>query len=102
MYESPRVAPNTAVPDASDGIDRAFAQRLAHEGYRITAVARNEARLHALVASLPGEGHEVLVADLSADELSATHLAHALLARAEPGDAPRLRVIAFVAADENR
>lgn len=73
------------VTGASEGIGRAFAQRLALDGYRITAVARNEARLRELVASLPGEGHEVLVADLSAagdvsrvsDLLSVTH--HGLL-----------------------
>lgn len=120
------------VTGASEGIGRAFAQRLARDGHRITAVARNEARLRELVASLPGEGHEVLVADLStdgdvrrvADWLSVTHhgllinnagyglfgrfpdqplekhlalmrvnmnalvaLAHAFLARAQPGDA---------------
>jgi short-subunit dehydrogenase len=33
------------VTGASEGIGRAFAQRLVRDGHRITAVARNEARL---------------------------------------------------------
>lgn len=53
------------VTGASEGLGRAFAIRLAEEGYRITAVARNQARLEELIAELAGGPHEVLAADLS-------------------------------------
>lgn len=52
------------ITGASEGIGRVFAQRLAREGYTITAVARNQSRLEALTKEL-GEGHDWLVADLS-------------------------------------
>lgn len=55
---------NALVTGASEGIGRAFAKRLVKEGYRVTAVARNEARLNELITEL-GEGHRFLVADLS-------------------------------------
>ena len=56
------------VTGASEGLGRAFAVRLAREGYAITAVARNEARLIELVAELEGGPHEILAADLSERE----------------------------------
>lgn len=56
------------VTGASEGLGRAFALRLAEEGYAITCVARNEARLTSLVVELEGEGHEILVADLADEE----------------------------------
>ena len=52
------------VTGASEGIGRAFAQRLALDGWLVTCVARNEVRLSQLVAEL-GAGHDYLVADLS-------------------------------------
>ncbi|MCR9143186.1 MAG: SDR family NAD(P)-dependent oxidoreductase [bacterium] len=56
------------VTGASEGIGRAFAQQLASQGYRVTAVARNESRLKGLVAELGGDGHDYFVADLSRDK----------------------------------
>ncbi len=55
------------VTGASEGLGRAFALRLAREGYAITAVARNELRLAELMTELAGEGHRPLVADLGTD-----------------------------------
>lgn len=55
------------VTGASGGIGRAFAQRLAKEGYLVTAVARTETQLQSLMKEL-GEGHSFLVADLSTAE----------------------------------
>ena len=52
------------ITGASGGIGRAFAVALAREGWTITAVARTEAKLSALVREL-GEEHDYLVADLS-------------------------------------
>jgi uncharacterized protein len=52
------------VTGASDGIGRVFAQKLAKQGWTVTAVARTESRLKELVSEL-GEGHSFLVADLS-------------------------------------
>jgi short-subunit dehydrogenase len=52
------------VTGASEGIGRAFATRLAKDGFQVTAVARTEARLKELIAEL-GTGHEYRVADLS-------------------------------------
>lgn len=55
------------ITGASEGIGRAFAHKLATEGYTIMAVARNEGRLQELVTEL-GEGkHAYQVADLSTD-----------------------------------
>lgn len=48
------------VTGASEGIGRAFAVRLAREGYAVTAVARNEARLKELAP------HAYIAADLTA------------------------------------
>lgn len=52
------------VTGASGGIGRVFALALAREGYAVTAVARSEDKLTALMEEL-GEGHRYLVADLS-------------------------------------
>ncbi len=63
------------VTGASEGIGRAFARRLAREGYTVTAVARNEARLRELAAEL-GAGHAFRVADLAAPPDVAALAAH--------------------------
>jgi uncharacterized protein len=56
------------VTGASSGIGRAFAQRLAGDGYDVVAVGRRRDRLEELAASLTGVTVEPLVADLSTDE----------------------------------
>jgi uncharacterized protein len=56
------------ITGASEGIGRAFARLFARQGYRVTAVARNEVRLKELMSELPGEGHSYLTADLSSEE----------------------------------
>lgn len=53
------------VTGASEGIGRAFARRLASDGWQLTVVARNENRLTELVRGLSGSGHVVCPADLS-------------------------------------
>jgi short-subunit dehydrogenase len=73
------------VTGASEGIGRVFAEQLAKDGWQITAVARNEARLKELTRDLSGTGasgsqHTYLVADLSDREATsrlADHVAHA-------------------------
>ena len=59
---------NALITGASEGIGRAFARRLATEGYTITAIARNEKRLQELMAGLPAGDHIYQVADLSTTE----------------------------------
>jgi uncharacterized protein len=56
------------VTGASSGIGREFAVQLAQQGYAITAVARREDRLKALLDQLPGSGHRYQVADLGTQE----------------------------------
>ncbi len=55
---------NALVTGASSGIGRAFAIRLANDGFSVTAVARNEAKLKELISQL-GAKHSYVVADLS-------------------------------------
>jgi hypothetical protein len=57
--------PIAMITGASEGIGRALALRLAAEGFRVVAVARNEERLRSLMAELRGPVHEYLVADLA-------------------------------------
>jgi short-subunit dehydrogenase len=52
------------VTGASSGIGAATAVYLANEGYRVALLARNRERLEQVRASLPGEGHVLLVCDL--------------------------------------
>jgi len=56
---------NVLVTGGSSGIGRAIAEEAARRGGRITLVARDEERLHAVAASLPGHGHAILVADVA-------------------------------------
>jgi short-subunit dehydrogenase len=56
------------VTGASEGLGRAFAKRLAAEGYQITGVARNEDRLKALMQELGEDAHTYQVADLATPE----------------------------------
>jgi short-subunit dehydrogenase len=55
------------ITGASDGIGREFALQLGKEGWAITAVARNEARLKELVSTLGGSS-KYMVANLAAEE----------------------------------
>ncbi len=52
------------ITGASEGIGREFAIQLSRLGYEVTAVARNEGRLHSLMKELNGK-HDYRVADLS-------------------------------------
>ena len=54
------------ITGASQGIGYEIARQLVPFGFDITAVARNETKLKAVVKEL-GEGHRYLVADLSSD-----------------------------------
>jgi short-subunit dehydrogenase len=56
------------VTGASSGIGRAFAQRLAADGYDLVAVGRRLDRLEELAASVTSVKVQALVADLSTDE----------------------------------
>ncbi len=56
------------ITGASEGIGRAFARRLADEGYAVTATARNEKRLQELMTELGADHHSYRVADLSTAE----------------------------------
>lgn len=56
------------VTGASSGIGREFAIQLAAQGYTVTGVARREDRLRELLTELPGDQHQLLVADLSSAE----------------------------------
>lgn len=59
---------NIVISGGSTGIGLATAQRLAAEGAQVAVLAREEARLHAAVASLPGAGHVALVCDATSEE----------------------------------
>ena len=56
------------VTGASSGIGKAFAERLAADGYDLIVVGRRKERLDELAAALPGVGVQVVAADLATDE----------------------------------
>jgi len=60
------------ITGASEGIGRAFAHRLAADGYAVTATARNESRLQELMTELDADCHTYQVADLSTAEGAGT------------------------------
>lgn len=53
------------ITGASMGIGQAMAERLAHDGYAVTLVARSEDLLEKVKAALPGNNHTMLVFDLT-------------------------------------
>lgn len=56
------------VTGASSGIGRATAIECSKLGARLVVTARNEARLKATLDSLEGDGHQMVVADLTSQE----------------------------------
>ncbi len=55
------------VTGASGGIGRAVAEESARMGARLVLTGRNEERLKELLATLEGEGHEIVAADLTVE-----------------------------------
>lgn len=63
---------NILISGGSAGIGLATAQRLAAEGAQIALLARDEARLQAALATLPGAGHVTVVCDVANEEAAAS------------------------------
>ena len=62
------MSPLVLVTGASSGIGKAFAERLAGDGYDLIVVGRRLERLEALAASLPDVKVQIVAADLSTDD----------------------------------
>lgn len=62
------MSPLALITGASSGIGKAFAERLAGDGYDLIVVGRRLERLEALAASLPEVKVRVVAADLCADD----------------------------------
>lgn len=62
------MSPLALITGASSGIGKAFAERLADDGYDLIVVGRRLERLEALAVSLPDVKVQVIAADLSTDD----------------------------------
>ena len=65
------------VTGASSGIGRSTAIECSKLGARVIITARNEERLKETLAQMEGEGHQIIMADLSSnEELDSFHAGH--------------------------
>lgn len=62
------MSPLALVTGASSGIGKAFAERLAADGYDVIVVGRRRGRLEALAESLPSVDVQIITADLATDD----------------------------------
>lgn len=56
------------VTGASSGMGRVFCQMIAHEGAKVSLLARNEERLKQTLEMMEGEGHNYIVCDLTSED----------------------------------
>lgn len=78
---SAHAAPLALVCGGSEGIGLAAAQALATAGHGVMLLARTAAKLEAAVATLPGSGHDVVVADAADPEGMVVRVREALAGR---------------------